>query len=229
MLFPLVCPVCERPGPAPCGPCIARLTPVGEVPGPSGIDRCCAAVAYEDEGRLLVGALKFRRARDVAGWLAAAMAALVVGEALDVVTWAPTTRRHRAERGYDQAELLARRVARRLGLPAQRTIRRVGDRPQTGLHRAERIAGPVFIAERRVRGSVLVVDDVITTGATLSAAAAALRAGGADGVVALVAAATPPPEVRRAPTLGHVPTASREAARGGHRQQSSSGDLRPAS
>ena len=125
--------------------------------------------------------------------LARAMARRVRHERVDVVTWAPTSARRRRRRGYDQAELLARAVAWRLGVPCRRLLRRVDDPrgPQTGRTRAERLAGPTFVARRRVRGVVLVVDDVVTTGATLRAAETALLAGGARSVRSIAAAATP--------------------------------------
>jgi predicted amidophosphoribosyltransferase len=130
------------------------------------------------------------------------MAALVELDPLDVVTWAPTATSRRRRRGYDQAELLARAVAAHVGRPCRPLLRRL-DRagPQTGRPRAERLArAPTFVARRRLGGNVLLVDDVVTTGATLHAGATALLVGGASRVQAIAAAATPRP--RRA--LGSV-------------------------
>ncbi len=186
MLLPTRCPLCTRPGPAPCAACAALLVPAGASPYP-------AVVAYSGEGRRLVQALKYRNGRAAAGSLGAAMAALVGGGGVDVVTWAPTAPSRRRARGYDQAEVLARAVGRPLGVPARALLRRT-DRagPQTGRRRAERLArAPTFVATGRVPGRVLVVDDVVTTGATLHAACTALLAGGATTVQAVAAAATP--------------------------------------
>jgi predicted amidophosphoribosyltransferase len=121
------------------------------------------------------------------------MAIQVRGLEVDVVTWAPTSGARRRKRGYDQAELLARAVAWRLGVPCRRLLNRVEDGrgPQAGRSRAERLDGPAFLARRRVRGVVLVVDDVVTTGATLRAAEVALMGAGARQVHAVAAAATP--------------------------------------
>jgi predicted amidophosphoribosyltransferase len=145
------------------------------------------------DGRRLLHSLKYRNGRAVAGALGSAMAALVGPGEVDVVTWAPTAPARRRARGYDQAEVLARAVARQLGVPHRRLLRRA-DRtgPQTGRSRVERLArAPTFAAARAVTGRVLVVDDVVTTGATLHAATQALLAGGATSVLAVAAAATP--------------------------------------
>jgi len=113
---------------------------------------------------------------------------------VDVVVPVPLHWRRRRARGYDQAALLARPVAKALGVPALlRGLRRVRDTPsQVGLPHAERqrnIAGA--FAPWRLRGAerVLLVDDVRTTGATLRAASKALEAGGVSEVHTFVLAA----------------------------------------
>ena len=162
------------------------------------MDDCLALLAYEGPGRELVARLKYRNQRSALAGLAAAMATLVTVP-VDVVTWAPTTAGRRRERGFDQAELLARGVAGRLRLPRRRLLERAPGPAQTGRTLAERRRGPRFACRRRLPGwSVLVVDDVVTSGATASAAAGALRDAGAASVVVLAAARTPRP----------VPTAS---------------------
>ena len=149
--------------------------------------------SFAGAGRELLATLKYRNGRSVVPWLGASLARLVAGQHVDVVTWAPTHPDRRRRRGYDQAELLARAVARRLGVPCRPLLRRT-DRagPQTRLGRAERLAAPAFAASAAVAGRVVVVDDVVTTGATLAAAAAAVSAAGAADVICLAAAATAP-------------------------------------
>ena len=126
--------------------------------------------------------------RDVAG--AVGMAELVEPDTVSLVTWAPTTELRRRSRGFDHAELLARKVGSRARTcRAWSVLARLPGPPQTGRTLLERRDGPQFLARRTVKGaSVLLVDDVVTTGATLSNAALALRSVGAAHVVGVAAA-----------------------------------------
>jgi predicted amidophosphoribosyltransferase len=133
--------------------------------------------------------LKYRNARRVAPRLAAELAGLVTHRP-DLVTWVPAAPVNRRRRGYDQSEVLARRVAHRLGVPAMRLLARRGG-AQTSATREERLTGPILAVRRAVRGAVLVVDDVVTSGASLATAAAGLRSAGAGRVDAVVVAARP--------------------------------------
>lgn len=164
------------------------------VPVPAGLSACRALLAYEGAARELVARLKYRNARSALAWLAEGMADLVrPHDAVAAVTWAPTTAVRRRARGFDQAELLARRIAARLGLPCQHLLVRLSGPPQTGRTHVERQVGPTFQVRRSARGrartgAVLLVDDVITTGATMSAAANALRSAGLGPVIGVAAA-----------------------------------------
>lgn len=153
-------------------------------------------MVYADATRPLIAALKYRNQRAAVGWVASAMASVLPRPlGVDVVTWAPTTPARRRDRGFDQAELLARAVARRIGVRPRRLLVRRGGVSQTGRGASERRNhGPTFdLTSRPARGWVLVIDDVTTTGSTLDAAATTLRSGGAAGVIGLVAAVTPRP------------------------------------
>lgn len=193
LLLPGRCPVCERTGPAPCAACWARLRPAPAGPPPAGLDDCRSLLAYEGAGRELLARLKYRNGRSVVPWLAEGMAGLVAGADVDAVTWAPTSRARRRQRGFDQAEVLARAVAARMGRPCRSLLVRAGGAPQTGRSREERRRGPAFAArgERTAGARILLVDDVVTSGATLTAAAEALRGAGAVAVTAVTAGRTP--------------------------------------
>ncbi len=181
------CPVCDRPVSAHCDDCWSAALPA---PASAVVP---AAVAYMGAGRRLLLGLKYANGRTLARPLAQRMATLVEPASFDVVTWAPTSGRRLRRRGYDQAELIARALSAELGLPCRRLLRRIGPRAvQTGRTRIERVEqAPRFVARRTLGAArVLVVDDVVTTGATLRAAERALRRAGCQ-VATIAAAATP--------------------------------------
>ena len=151
-----------------------------------------AFLAYDTAARELVARLKYRNARSSVPFLARGMAA-AAPPGVDIVTWAPTTPARLRARGFDQARLLARAVARDLCLPCRPLLRRRPGPPQTGRDAAARLAGPAFVARRSLGGRrVLLVDDVVTTGGTVTAAARALREAEAEAVYGGAAARTPP-------------------------------------
>jgi predicted amidophosphoribosyltransferase len=220
-VFPTVCPGCGQAAEPVCRACARTLRAPPALPPPVGVDRWLAPFAYEGVARELVARVKYRRTRATVPWLAACMARLVaaagVHRAVGLVTWPPTTTPRRRDRGFDHAELLARAVARELGLPARPTLRRRPGPPQTGRPAIARRAGPRF--ETRLGalpGGVLLVDDVATTGATIAAAAAALRRAGVTSVIAVTAARTPRPGT--APRVSSEPPAyTRPMAAGSRR------------
>jgi ComF family protein len=207
-LFPRCCAGCAA-GPWPfCERCSAELTPLGPPrcercgrpsPGPVLSCRDCppAALAsarapflYAGPAKAAIRRLKFSGWRAVAAALADAMVTAGPFDA-DVITWVPLARGRLAERGYDQARALAAGVSRGLGLPAAPLLRRItSTAPQARRAAEERrvaMAG-AFEARRIVSGRVLLVDDVLTTGATAASCASALLASGARSVSLVTAA-----------------------------------------
>ena len=158
-----------------------------------GVDELWAGWCHEGAAAELVRALKYGRLTAAVTPIADRMALVANGaRAAGLVTWVPCSPTRRRERGFDPAELLARALARRLRIRSRSLLCRLDDEPQTARTREGRLAGPRLAVRRgRVRGLVLVVDDVCTTGSTLRVAAAALRAGGAAAVVAAVATVAP--------------------------------------
>ena len=195
MLFQIRCAGCDSPGASVCTTC--RFALVGRLPQASshGVH---AAVPYTGRARSVILGLKYRNRRQVARHLAGLVVNRIVANGdhlnFDTVTWSPTSAGRRRERGFDQGELIARYVARQLGLPCRRLLERDvrSVSAQTGRTRSERLEGPVFSARPALDGRrVLIVDDVVTTGATLNASAAALLSAGAAEVGLYAVASTP--------------------------------------
>ena len=158
---------------------------------PEGIAYIHAAYVYEGPARKLIHRLKYESVRAAAVPLAGQMLLLPSGEE-EIIVPVPTDPKRRRRRGFNQSELLACEIGRRLGMQVMPALRRVQQRrPQTGLSAVERKKNLVgcMAADECVRGrKVLLVDDVLTTGATVYEAARALYAAGAESVSVFAAA-----------------------------------------
>jgi predicted amidophosphoribosyltransferase len=192
VVAPPLCASCGRPcrpEAIVCSRCGRRLA--GAEPllgkGPPGLDRAWSSAPHEGVARNLVAALKFRRLLPVAGLMADRIHWLVPAHMLSgtIVPVPPAPSRLR-RRGFDPAGELAASLAEQLDAPLDQCLVRRGSRRQVGRRRAERIGRPPRIhANSTAPRSVVLVDDVLTTGATLTACAQALRAAGAARVVAV--------------------------------------------
>ena len=201
LLFPPKCPFCgrvlDRPGVCPA--CEAALPWLAEEDGlwtlPADVP-CAAPLRYEGLARKGLLRFKFQGASAAAeplGELVARCAAERFAGEFDVVTWVPVSRKRLRQRGYDQAELLARAACRLWNTRPVRLLDKRRDNPaQSGLHdavlRRENVRD-VYAASGAAAGRrILLVDDICTTGATLSSCALALRQAGAETVLCCTAA-----------------------------------------
>ena len=167
--------------------------------GVRGFDAAYSFGFYENELRKLIHLFKYGRVQTLAAPLGRLLAlALPRGQGFDVIVPMPLHWRKRWGRGFNQAELLAAEIGRRTHIPVRNALRRVRDTaPQAGLTSAKRrknVSG-AFQAARHGKNrtalegrSVLLIDDVMTTGATAASCARALKRGGARQVTLLTLA-----------------------------------------
>ena len=200
MLFRQRCEACGCDARVLCVKCRTQLFAMAQ----PECDAAVVAVAYEGIARRLILNLKYHNRRQVVSVLAELLAQRVlqsvpnIGTVCDVVTWAPTSTARVRRRGHDQAELLARRLAKVLDVPCRRLLIKTSSNVQTGASREERLRGSVFSARKLgVNSHVMVVDDVVTTGTTLRCAANALRKAGAHQVTCVAVASALRHDLRR--------------------------------
>jgi ComF family protein len=154
-----------------------------------------ALAQYDAELRLAIHALKYDGITALAEPLGELLTAYIAQQPLpaELIVPVPLHPDRRAERGYNQSELLARVLSRQSRIPLNTSAltRPLNTTPQVGLNESERrqnVRGAFQCAQRLDGARVLVVDDVCTTGATLSECAEALHAGGAASIWGLTLA-----------------------------------------
>lgn len=187
------CRSCAQPLP---GKPVEELLCLGCAADPLPVDWCEAWGEYRGSLEPLLQAMKFKRH----DFLDAALAGLLEealrdrGDlAFDAIAAVPMSPKHERRRGYNQAELLARALSHRLGVPCDmKLLMRRGERAtQSTLPKRDRAANVrgAFAASPRTKGkSILIVDDICTTGETLRACAGVLRRAGAARVCAIAVA-----------------------------------------
>lgn len=157
------------------------------------IDKCVSPLYYKDKVRASVHRYKFGGCSAYSRRYAALMSDCVENNldcrSIDVISWIPLSKKRLRQRGYDQARLLAEEIAAKTGLPCRQLLQKVKNNSAQSLtrdakQRRENVAG-VYALDDGADVSVLrilLVDDVVTTGATMSEAARILRKAGAKSV-----------------------------------------------
>ena len=217
-LFGESCPACGLASPGGfCGVCAAGLPrvanacprcglarPVAHCPRQDAawdVDAVVAPFSYEPPLDHYVQALKYHRARA----MGRAFALLLIPELtsmrseLDALAAVPLHRKRRRERGYNQAQEIARVLAGALKVPVitrgiERHVATPAQAGQGAAARRSSVAGAFRVRRELVGRRIAIVDDVVTTGATVNALAAALKAAGAAHCTVLAVARTPEPD-----------------------------------
>ncbi len=205
LFFPPRCPFCRKLlAKGEAGLCAACQKDLPWLTGAEAEQKgefyrvCVSPLRYQGEVRTSIHRYKFEGARGYAGLYGTLVAQCVndhlAGE-YDLITWVPLSARRLRKRGYDQARLLAMAAGKSLGLEGVPTLRKKHEIPaQSGLKgaasRRANVLGvyqaldPAALAGKRI----LLVDDVLTTGATLGECARTLRTAGAERVVCVTLA-----------------------------------------
>ncbi len=180
------CPVCALPTPsaAVCGACLKK---------PPNFNATQAVFRYEFPIDKLVQSLKYAHRLASADFLGRILGQHAPDCQFDLILPVPLATQRLAERGFNQALEIARHLAESLHVPleTQHIRRRINTTPQVALPWKERAKNirHAFECNTDLRGkSILVIDDVMTTGATLNELAGTLKAGGAERVGNLVLA-----------------------------------------
>lgn len=197
LLFPRKCVLCrkvlEKDETDLCRCCRVEapecLVPSAKL---SFLDSWTAVWYYEDPVRASVLRYKFHGARHYAACYGKVLAMKLQEQhpdGFDLLTWVPVSRLRRFRRGYDQVELLARAVGRELGMKPVRLLKKIRNNPpQSGISgQAERRANVLGVyrltdASLLADKKILLLDDVVTTGATAGECARMLLTGGASQV-----------------------------------------------
>ena len=204
LIYPPKCPFCgrvlEKGEDGLCAQCQETLpwTEPGDGKDVEFCDSCLSPLWYRDGVREAVHRYKFRGGSAHASLFGELMAQCLSDRQerpAELIVWAPLHRKRRKKRGFDQSELLARRVGELTGLPVVPGLQKVRHTETQSLlrdaaaRRANVTGAYALLPGLDAAGKrVVLVDDIVTSGATLSECAALLRQAGAEEITALTLA-----------------------------------------
>jgi len=206
LLFPAQCLGCRRPGTPLCPAClraIERVPATAYVSTRPPLERAYAVAYSAGALRQAIIRLKYGGRTQLADPLGSLLAEWWLAHPLpaDLLVPVPLHPRRERQRGFNQSALLARRLSGATGIPCEESVLRRArhTRPQVGLNAAEReqnVSG-AFVCEGGLAAGrrIVLLDDVMTTGATLRAAAGALQQAGAASVWSLTLARARPTRI----------------------------------
>ncbi len=200
LIYPPKCPFCgrilEKGEEGLCSRCQRTLPwTTGQNNAVDFCDISLSPLRYQNGVREAVHRYKFNYGRMHSQLLGTLMTQCLHdrwSEPVDAIVWVPLSRKHRRKRGYDQAELLARRVGELTGIPVVGVLEKTRETATQSMiekpsERRANVLGAYRVKEGvdLVGKRVVLVDDVVTSGATLSECASYLRMAGVESVVAL--------------------------------------------
>ncbi len=202
LFYPSRCAFCGKlvkSGEGMCRDCGGKLPYTGAVNAVQyfpGVSRCVSPLYYEGAVREALLRYKFGGAASYSRAFGKIMAKCIdeMQFSCDIITWVPLSGARLRKRGYNQAQLLAECTAEALSLPCVPMLVKLRNNPaQSGIddykQRHRNVAGVYAVRKPLPAGKhILLVDDIVTTGATLSEAASVLGKAGAAEVTALTAA-----------------------------------------
>ena len=204
LIYPTRCVFCgkliEVCSPEICDACEKTLPKPPEPRKSAYFSACISALPYENSVREAILRMKMGARHSCIPTFSILLTAQIrkhLDGQFDLITWVPPSALHRAKRGYDQNKLLAKAIARELQVPVASLLRKVKlTKTQSSLKGYAERRHNVQNAFRPIRADmlcgrrILLIDDVITTGATLSECSRVLRAAGAFSVVCATIAST---------------------------------------
>jgi ComF family protein len=200
LLYPSFCAHCGRAGPRLCLGCFEELEflpmTLPKAQTPDSLNSITAALVYTASVHNLLHQLKYPGSPEIAFFCAELLHEHAALPAVELITWVPSHGARRRERGFNQAEVIAKHFARLRNTPARALLQKTAAtgrqaRLSDPTKRKENVAGsiqPLLSTALKPPRSVLLIDDVCTTGATLGVCAAALKAVGVEQVFALTVA-----------------------------------------